>query len=121
MTYLGGNPGTQRDLPTRTVDAAEEQALLWQTITFSTSGDHTIVVVAPGTRLRLRRFLPTTCSVPDVLGDPVLTLTLGGRSLRSQALIGRFDILGDDGEDLVITSSKNGQVDGTVGYRLETT
>lgn len=103
------------------IDAAEDTAIVWQTINFSTSGAHTIVTVAVGTRLRLRRFLPTACSVPDVLGDPVLEVTLGGQTLRSQALIGRFDILGTDGEDLVITSSKAGQVDGTVGYILEAT
>lgn len=100
-------------------DAAEQFGLTWAEITFSSSGAHTIVSVPAGTRLRLRRFMLTTCSVPDPLGDPVLTLTLGGETLRSQVLVGRFDLLGDDGEDLVITSSKSGQIDGSVAYSLE--
>lgn len=103
----------------RAVDAAETTGLLWQTINFSSAGANTIVTVAPTDRLRLRRFMLTACSVPDVLGDPVLTLTLGGITLRSQVMVGRFDILGDAGEDLVITSSKSGQIDGTVAYLLE--
>lgn len=103
----------------RSIDIAETSGLLWQTINFSSAGANTIVTVGPTERLRLRRFMLTACSVPDVLGDPVLTLTLGGITLRSQVMVGRFDILGDAGEDLVITSSKAGQIDGTVAYTLE--
>lgn len=101
------------------VDAAEDATLIWQTISFNTAGAQTIVVVGAAQRLRLRRFLLTGASVPDAAGDPVLTLTLGGKSLRATLLIGRFDILGDADQDLVITSSKSGQIDGTVGYTLE--
>lgn len=104
----------------RAVDAAETTGLLWQTINFSAAGANTIVTVGPTERLRLRRFMLTACSVPDVLGDPVLIITLGGVTLRSQVLVGRFDILGDAGEDLVITSTKTGQIDGSVAYTLET-
>lgn len=101
------------------VDAAEDVALSWQPIDFATSGAHTIVTVAPGSQLRLRRFLATGGDPDaDPPANPVLTLTLGGQSLRSTILIGRFDITGGDGEDLVITSSKAGQVDGCVGYVL---
>ncbi len=101
------------------VDAAEDTNLLWEPIDFNTAGAHTIMVVAPAQRLRLRRFLLTGASVPSAEGDPILSLTLGGKSLRATLLIGRFDILGDAGEDLIITSSKSGQIDGTVGYTLE--
>lgn len=102
------------------VDAAELTGMLYEPINFATSGAHTIVAVAPGARLRLRRFLPTGGD-PDAEppSNPVLTVTLGGVNLRSTILIGRFDILGGDGEDLVVTSSKAGQVDGTVGYVIE--
>lgn len=111
-----GDPGAEA-WPTR--DAAEQTGLTWETISFDGSGAHTIVTVAPGQRLRLRRFLVTTASVPDAAGDPVLEVTLGGQTLRSLVLSGRFDILGDDGEDLVISASKAGQIDGSVAYSLE--
>lgn len=102
-------------------DANEDGTLSYATISFNGVGAHTVVVVPGGTRLRLRRFLLTSGDPDaDPPANPVLSFTLGGQSLRSTALIGRFDILGDDGEDFVITASKAGQVDGTVGYTLET-
>lgn len=105
----------------RSIDIAETTGSLYAVINFATVGAHTIVAVPPGSRFRLRRFFLTACSVPDPLGDPVLEFTLGGTTIRSQVLVGRFpeDILGADGEDLVITSSKAGQIDGTVAYTLE--
>ena len=104
------------------VDANELRDLLYQTIDFNGAGANTIVSVSAGTRLRLRRFLLTSGDPDaDPPANPVLTVTLGGQTLRTTALIGRFDILGTDGEDLVITASKSGQVDGTVGYTLEST
>ncbi len=115
---LNGNPGIRRQ-GIRTIDASEDAALIWEPINFNGASAHTIVTVAPGTRLRLRRFLATGGDPDaDPPANPVLTLTLGGQSLRSTILIGRFDITGSDGEDLVITASKAGQVDGCVGYVL---
>ncbi len=116
--YLGGNPGFPRE-GLHVIDAAEESSIIWAPINFNGAGDHTIVTVVPGTRLRIRRFLATGGDPDaDPPANPVLTISLGGQSLRSTILIGRFDITGYDGEDLVITASKAGQVDGSVGYVL---
>lgn len=99
-------------------DPSVDASLLWATINFATSGAHTIVTPGAGQKIRLRKFLPTLGD-PDGSSNPVLTLTLGGKSLRSTVLIGHFNILGVADDPLVITSSKAGQVDGTVGYTLE--
>lgn len=102
------------------VDASEVTDVIYQEINFNGAGSHTIIVAAPTERIRIRRFL-LTGGDPDAEppANPVLSFSLGGQSIRTTALIGRFDILGDAGEDLVITASKVGQVDGTVAYKME--
>lgn len=112
----GATEATLQAILTKRPDAAEYRGLLVATINFATTGAHPIVTINPGERFVLRRFLFTAASVPNVAGDPVLTFTLGGIGYRSRIFSGRFDVIGDDGEDFVLTSSKDGQVDGTVFY-----